>query len=448
MEAVDVSGARPAPSVVGWPLIGSLFDMGHDPLEFITRLPREHGGIVSYRMGMVRHWLLTEPELIEEVLVARREQMHKDVITSGLSRLAGRGLLTSEDPAWRQQRKLAAPSFQPRHLAAYADAMVQAAKRGRERVTPGPRDVHVDMTEITLEIVLRTLFGADNSDGLRASQAIESFMGAFEREIRSVERLLPASIPTPGRLRIMRARRDLVEILDRVVAARRAQAEPGEDLLGRLLSAKDEDGRGMSDEQLRDELVTLFVAGHETTALALSYALWLIAGAPEIQDRLEEERKRVLGDRDPQGSDYPKLALHDAVIQEAMRLYPPAWMMGRTPTEPVTIAGCEILPGEQILMPQWAVHRSERFWSDPQRFSPDRFLGEGCEASKVPRFAYFPFGGGPRVCIGNHFARLEAALVLATWLSGRRIARAPSARLDLMPAVTLRPRGGVWLTVR
>jgi cytochrome P450 len=447
MEAVAPSVDRSIPGPRGLPLVGSLFDMGSDPLAFVTRVSREHGGIACYYMGSARNWLVTDPEGIEAVLVQHKDIMHKDVITQGLSRMLGQGLVTSENPLWKQQRKLAAPSFQPRHIAAYGQAMVKASQHHAATVTTGVRDVHADMTTITLEIVLETLFGSQAQVGEAMAETVEDFMAAFEHEVRSVQRLLPAWVPTPGRARIERARREIVARLDAVVAARRASGETGEDLLGRLLAARDEDQNGMSDEQLRDEMVTLFLAGHETTALTLSYALWLLAHHPEIQAELAEERRAVLAGRAPGSGDLAKLPLHDAVVQECMRLYPPAWMMGRTPTVPVEVLGHRVLPGEQILLPQWVVHRDPKFWPEPERFLPSRWLGDPSPASQLPRFAYFPFGGGPRVCIGNHFARLEAVLVLATWLQDRTLAPAPGATIELMPAVTLRPRTGVHLQI-
>jgi cytochrome P450 len=447
MEAVVPAVDRSVPGPRGLPLFGSLFDLARDPLAFVTQVSREHGGIACYYMGTARNWLVTDPAGIEAVLVQHKDLMHKDVITNGLSRMLGQGLVTSENPLWKQQRKLAAPSFQPRHLAAYGQAMVQAAQRNRATLAPGPRDVHADMTAITLEIVLRTLFGSETAAGEKVAETVEIFMAAFEHEVRSVQRLLPAWVPTPGRARIARCRSEIVARLDAVVAARRAAGEEGDDLLGRLLAARDEDQNGMSDEQLRDEMVTLFLAGHETTALNLSFALWLLAQHPEIQAELAEERRVALAGRAAGPGDLGKLVLHDAVIQEAMRLYPPAWMMGRTPTAPVEILGHRVLPGEQILLPQWVVHRDPKFWPEPERFLPSRWLGDPSPASKLPRFAYFPFGGGPRVCIGNHFAKLEAVLVLATWLEGRVLGPAPGATLELMPAVTLRPRTGVQVQI-
>jgi cytochrome P450 len=435
---------RPTPGPRGLPLLGSLLDLAADPLGFMVETAKTHGDVAHYTIGSEQHWLVTGPRGVETVFVELKDRTHKDAITSGLSRLLGQGLLTSEDPVWKRQRKLAAPSFQPRHLAAYADAMVDVSL---ERVPAcGTRDVHEDLTAATLEIVLRTLFGASTPDGRAVGDALGVFMGAFEEEVRSYRRLLPRWVPTRGRRRIRKARKDIERALDRVIAERRAGPGDGVELLSRLLAARDEDGRPMADEQLRDEAVTLFLAGHETTALALSYALWLLAANADVQDRMRAEIAAVVGDGRPTMAHVPKLRLVDAVVKEAMRLYPPAWVIGRTPTEDVVVEGHRIPKGAQILVPPWVVHRDPRWWSQPNAFRPDRWLGD--EAAALPRFAYFPFGGGPRVCIGNHFAQMEAVLVLATWLREISVEPAPGATLELMPAVTLRPRTGVHLVVR
>ena len=426
----------------GAPLIGSLPQLARDPLGFLTQLSRDHGDLVPYRIGRQRHWMLSDPDLIEEVLVTHRHRVVKDEVTRSLSRLLGQGLLTSENPRWRRNRKLAAPSFQPRHLFAYGEAMVEATRRRLAIVGDGPRDVYADMTEITLEIVLRTLFGSMDPTSERVGRAVVAFMESFEEEVRSFRRLLPAWVPTAGRKRIAHSRRVLADALQSIIADRQRADDPGDDLLGRLLAARDDEGAGMDAVQLKDEAITLFAAGHETTALTLSYALWLVARRPEIAATLATERREVCGDRDPTAADLPALVWHDAVIRESMRLYPPAWMVGRRPTEPIEVGGQRIDPADQLMMPQWVVHRDPRWWPDPEAFRPERWRSDTPDR---PRFAYFPFGGGPRVCVGNHFAQMEAVLVLAAWLSQVDAAPVPEARLSLMPAVTLRPRTGVHL---
>jgi len=430
----------------GLPLLGSLPAFARDPIGFLEELQRDYGDVVPYRLGPMRYWLVASPAGVEQLLVGRAGQVEKDRTTHSLSRVLGQGLVTSENPLWKRQRRLAAPSFTPRQIATYADLMVQAGARGVERAlarSEGGWDVHHDMTEITLEIVLRTLFGSFDDETERAGRAIAGFMHAFEAEIRSVRRLLPRWIPSRVRREMEASRADLEAIVDGFIGARRASGERGDDLLGRLLAARDDDGRGMDDEQLRDEAITVFAAGHETTALALTYALWLLARHPEVQTALVTELSDVVGDRLPALDDVRSLPLHDAVVKETMRLYPPVWVVGRMATAPLTIDGHAVSPGDQLLAPQWLVHRDPRLWIGPEAFRPVRW--QNGETDDLPRFAYFPYAGGPRVCIGSHFAHLEAVLVLATWLQRIRVAPDPSSRLSLMPAVTLRPRDGLRL---
>ncbi|MEN0068255.1 MAG: cytochrome P450 [Myxococcota bacterium] len=431
----------------GYPLVGSLPEFARDPLAFFERLRREYGELVPYFIGPWRLWLVTSPADVEQVLVSQASKLHKDRATRSLSRVLGDGLVTSENPLWKRQRKLAAPSFTPRHIASYGDIMVDAANNGVERAlrdgAARARDVHHDMNEVTLEIVLRTLFGSFDDETERAGRAIGRFMHAFEDEMRSVYRLLPRWVPNRHRREMDQARTTLEAIVEGLIQQRRASGEEHGDLLGRLLAARDEDGLGMDDEQLRDEAITVFAAGHETTAVALTYALWLVARHPEIQDRLAQEAQEVLSGRRPKHDDVSRLPWHEAVVKETMRLYPPVWIVGRAALEPLTIGDVRIKAGDQLLMSSWIVHQDPSLWTGPEAFRPVRWLNG--ETDDHPRFAYFPYGGGPRVCIGSHFAHLEAVLVLATYLQRLEVRPDPTSRLELQPVVTLRPRAGTRL---
>ena len=271
-------------------------------------------------------------------------------------------------------------------------------------------------------------------------------MTEFQQIGLSWRRLLPAFLLRESIERIDDARDELDEILYAIIRERRAQGSEGDDLLGRLLEATDEEGAQMTDQQLRDEVATLFLAGHETTALALSYALLFLARHPPARARLREEVDEVLGGRPATMADVPALRFTDAVIRESMRLYPPVYAIGREALEDCVIAGWVVPRGAQVLMPQWTVHRDPRWFSDPEAFLPERWL-DGL-ADRLPRFAYFPFGGGARVCVGNHFATLEAILVLATLMQHLDVRADPGFRLTLSPSVTLRPRRGVQLDLR
>jgi cytochrome P450 len=300
-------------------------------------------------------------------------------------------------------------------------------------------NVHQEMSRITMEVVADVLFGASiqPNDVVAVREALMVINEFLANSPEAVMRL-PGWVPTPLNVRTNRAVRQIDELLYRVIGARRS-GTPRDDLLGTLLAAQDEGGMGMSDQQLRDEAITLFLAGHETTALALSHTLYLLSKYPDVERRLHEELSEVLGARLPTAADVPRLAYTERVIKEGMRLYPPAWTTGREAAESFQLGRYTIPAGAQILLSQWVVHRDPRWFPNPEAFDPDRWSPE--RAKTIPRFAYFPFGGGPRVCIGNHFAMMEATLLLAIILQRYRLELLPGQRLELAPSVTLRPKG-------
>ena len=441
----DLSGPREIP------FLGSLTHMAEDPLAFVTRLNREHGGCVPFRIGPQQTILLTEPSLIEELLIKHRAACIKDPVTAGLSDLLGNGLLTAEGERWRRNRRLMAPNFQHRHLASLAATMVASTDTALSEVTAGELDVHDHMMDLTLDIATRTLFGTVLDDAARVGPLLEELMECFETEVRSWRRLLPRWVPTPLRRRTHANRAQLHEILGVIVSRKRAElqalpldAEAPSDLLTRLILTRDEDGKGMDDAQLGDEVLTLFLAGHETTALAISYALWLLATHPEVQSAARAEVDSVLGDRLPDAADSQRLPTIDAVFQETMRLYPPAWMIGRQLVDDIVLGDLAVPAGTVFLIPQWVVHRDPRWFDEPDTFQPSRWP----QPADRPRFAFFPFGGGPRVCIGNHFARMESILVLARWVQHFWLAPVRGFAPDLAPSVTLRPRNGIQISVQ
>lgn len=439
--------ARP-PGPSGLPGLGALFDFQPDPLAAMTRYVADYGDFVYFHLAGVDVYLAFHPDAVQSVLVGEHARFMKDDLIHELSRFIGRGLLISEGAFWKRQRKIAAPSFSRTHVTKFADAMVQAAIARRELLrVAGPRDVHADMMVLTLEIVLRTMFGAASIPDIESVGGIvETMTHGFAETYLTWRRLVPRWMRPRAHAELDDARARLDAILYPLISARRAEGGGGDDLLGRLLAATDDDGAKMSDEQLRDEVATVFLAGHETTALALSYALWLLARHPEAQARLHAEVGEVLGDRPATLADLPRLTYCDAVVKEAMRLYPPAYLIGREALEDVQIAGYTVPRGAQVLTPIWAVHRDPRWFPAPLRFRPERWL-DGLE-KRLHRFAYFPFGGGARICVGNHFAMLESVLVLATLVQGIAVAPDPEHELKLLPAVTLRPESGVRVTVR
>lgn len=439
--------ARDLPSPPGWPLVGQLPAFARDPLGTLTAASRVHGDRVHARLGSVDLVLLSHPADIEWALVKLKGKTRKDRVTQRLRGLLGDGLLTAEGPPWRRHRRLAAPSFQRSHIQSYADIFVSATRSWVEQL-PGRsrRDVHQDFTAVTLEIVVRALFGTDEApDAAAVGGLVDVFSHELAVEMFTPRWMLPTRIPTPGRRRMQRAGEALDALLRPLIDARRRSGATGADLLSRLVAARDDDGAAFDDQQLRDEVVTLFLAGHETTALTLSYAAWLLATHPEVAAALQAEVDAACPSADPTLGCLEALPLAGAVVSEALRLYPPAWIIGRELTEDVELDGVTIPRGWELSASQWVVHRDPRWYRDPDAFRPQRWLSG--ELDDLPRFASFPFGGGPRVCIGNHFARMEAILCLATAARHLDLRGIPGARLDLDPSITLRPRGGVWMDV-
>ncbi len=409
-------------------------------LPWLQGLAAQHGDIVQMKMLGVWWFIISHPDDIERVLVKDARVMQRDAGIEIVRRVLGRGLLTSEGDLWKRQRKLMSQAFAPKRIADYATAMVRvgdvALGRWRDGATT---NLHKEMSRLTMEVVADVLFGAsmdavDVADvGGAMEVANEFFSGSPEAMLR-----VPKWVPSPRNVRMNRA----VATLDRVVydiIARRRDGQPRSDLLGTLLAARDDDGVGMSDVQMRDEVMTLFLAGHETTSLALAHALYLLSSSPDIERRLHDEIHAVLGQRLPTADDARSLPFTEQVLKETMRLYPPAWATGRETTEPYEIRGHSIPVGSQIMASQWIVHRDARWYPDPERFDPDRW--SPARAKEIPRYAYFPFGGGPRVCIGNHFAMMEATLLLAMIVQRFHIELLPNQKLELAPAVTLRQKG-------
>lgn len=416
----------------GLPLVGPLFSFGRDPTGFVTDVARRHGDIARFDVLGTPHFLLSHPDHVQRVLVEHQADEMKDEFTRGLARVVGRGLLTSEGPLWKRQRKLAAPSFSRADVAVYARAMVdRAAALAAEITAPVTRDVHEDMTDVTVDIVVRTLFAREVATG-DIGATVGATLTSYRRSFVGPQRMLPEWVPTRSRRVFRRGVRRIDALLGAVIRDARASQQRGSDLLSRLLAAGEADGTGMDNRQLRDELVTMFLAGHETTSIALTSTLYLLGSHPELAARARAELDEVLGERAAGADDLPRLRLLDAILRESMRLYPPAWMVGREALRDLEIGGARIPAGAQLLLSQWVVHRDARWFDAPEEFRPDRWL-DG-RAASLHRYAYFPFGGGPRVCIGNHFAMLEAVLILATLLQRIEITAAPETELALSPA--------------
>ncbi len=432
----------------GWPLLGDLPAIRRDPLGLLSRAARR-GDVVRLRLGR-EVYLLNHPDHVQRVLHDNHANYRKSFLYERMKPLVGEGLLTSEGTAWKRRRRLAQPAFHKERLAGFAAIMSQHTAamldRWAEPAARGePVDVAAEMMRLTLTVVGHALFGLDllgKADD--AGRALTAALRITNERFYSLV-YLPASIPTPRNLRFSRAIKVLDRVVNEVIAARRAgDARP--DLLGMLMEARDaESGEALTDEELRDEVMTMVLAGHETTANALSWAFRLLSLAPPVERRLHEESAGALGGRVATIEDLPRLEIAARVHQEAMRLYPPAWVFGREAIAADAFGGVRIPAGAAVSVCPWLLHRDPRWWEDPEGFDPDRFAPGAAKAR--PKYAYVPFAAGPRMCIGNGFAMMEMQMVLAMVAARYRLDLVPGRPVELEPSVTLRPRGGIWMTV-
>ena len=428
----------------GKPIVGSLLEFRRKPLEFLSSLACDYGDVARFHLGPELVFLLNHPDLIRDVLVTHSRNFTKSRGLEMAKRFLGEGLLTSEGEFHRRQRRLVQPAFHRERIAAYARVMSSYAAQARERWRPGGRiDVAQEMLTLTLAIVGKTLFDADVAgESQEIGAALGDILQLFGRITAPFAQLLDR-LPLPSNRRFERGRRRLDSTIYRIIAERRKSGVDRGDLLSMLLVAADEEGDGgrMTDRQVRDEAMTLFLAGHETTANALTWTWYLLSQNPDSEARLHAEVDAVLGGRLPSSDDVPHLAYTEKVLAEAMRLYPPAWVVGRRAIGEYPLGSYRAPARSILIMSPWVTHHDPRFFPEPFRFDPERFAPEAREAR--PKFAYFPFGGGPRVCIGESFAWMEGILVLATIAERYRLRLAPDARVALRPLITLRPRYGM-----
>lgn len=439
---MNATEGLPIPELTVSDRLTALPNLRADALAHFEYLRRRYGPIVRMNLGGGPVVLVSHPAWVDEVLFQRAADVKKDQIVQALRLVIGDGLLTSEGETWRSHRRRIAPSFQRGALEGYAATMVAHSKDASARHKPGELgDVHHDLMALTLRIVVSCLFGtdADLSDA-GIDRALDQFMHRFVIELRTWRRYAPDALLWPGRRPYRHAMATLDASLSKVITSHRARGQDGDDLLSRLLAARDEDGSGFTDQELRDELLTLMVAGHETTALALTYALAMLSRAPDDQARARAEIEAVLGDRDPTAADVANLPFLRAVVSETLRLYPPAYGTGREVVKPFKLGPWQLKVGDQATVLTWLMHRDATLWEDPLTFKPARWL-DGLE-KRLPKGQYFPFGLGPRTCVGNHFAMMEMVIVLAVLLRQWRVL--PGGPLPkLLAAVTLRPLGPV-----
>jgi cytochrome P450 len=434
---------RQLPGPKGGFFSGSATAFRRDQLGFYESCAREYGDLVQTRMGPYRILLVYHPDAIEELLVARSRDFVKSPGVQLLRPLLGDGLLLSEGETWLRQRRLIQPAFHRQRVAAYGEVMSALAERHVAGWKAGDTvEVHAEMMALTQAIVARTLFDADVADDAReATEAAKVLAEDFGARLQSF-RVLPYWLPTPRNLRSRRAVRRLDALVHRIIAERRASGEDRGDLLSMLVHAQDaDDGTRMSAQQVRDEVMTIFMAGHETTAVALSWTWSLLGQHPDADARLAAELREVLGGRAPSAADLPRLKFAEMIVTEAMRLYPPAYGLGRQAGRATELAGREVATGDIVIAPTWVVQRDRRWFEEPEAFRPERWAGD--LAHRLPRYAYFPFGGGPRQCIGNGFALMEAVLLLATIAQRFRLLLVPGQRIVPTPYVTLRPEPGI-----
>jgi cytochrome P450 len=430
--------------------MGTLVGPGRDPLRLLTRFAREYGDVTFFRLGAERCFLVNHPQYIRDVLVTHQRNFTKSRGLERAKKMLGDGLLTSEGAHHLRQRRLIQPAFHRERIASYAQVMVADAARMRERWQDGHSiDIARELMRVTFAIAGKTLFDTDveaNADevGEALTEVLETFWLNLLPGAELLERL-----PIPRLRRASAAQRRLDAVIYRMIADRRASGGDRGDLLSMLIAAVDDApmsgaSGSMTDKQVRDEALTLLLAGHETTANALTWALYLLSQDRAAEAALHAEVDGALGGRLPAFADLSQLTYTRRVIAEAMRLYPPAWVVGRRAIGAYTLGEFDVPPRGIIFMSPYVTHRDPRFFANPERFDPDRWT-PGFEAS-LPKFAYFPFGGGARQCIGEQFAWMEAVLVLATVAQRWRLALVPGQRVAPQPLVTLRAKNGIKMT--
>ena len=441
-----------------------IYALRSDPLRFLTRTARAYGDFVPFRIGRLDMILVNDPEAVREVLVTKNDSFTKSPALRNAKVTLGEGLLTSEGDFHRRQRRLSQPAFHPQRVASYADAMSRYTDEASGAWRDGGEvDAHHEMMRLTLRVVAKTLFDAElPRDVEEIGAAMDVLVKMFRRATNPFGPLLNR-LPLPSNFRFLRALGVVHGTIDRFVREHRAAGVDRGDLLSMLMRARDAGGGdvtvdatpatrngdaagdGMTDTQLRDEIFTLFTAGHETTANALTFAWHLIGRHRDVEAKLHEEADRVLAGRAPGADDVERLPYTRAVLSESMRLYPPAWVVTRQAKHDVTVAGRRVHGGAVVMLSQWVTHRDERWWPNAEKFLPDRWLAD--DPSR-PRYAYFPFGGGPRGCIGEFFAKMEATLIIAAVARRWRLELLDPREPALQPTITLRPRHPVAVVTR
>jgi cytochrome P450 len=426
--------------------------MAKDPLGFLDEIGRTFGDIACFRLGRVPWCFVNHPDLIREVLVTKGKQFHKDPQPlNALRQVDGEGLVITEGDKWLRQRRLLQPAFHPRRMGRYAEAIVDRTERMLARWEPGQTlNIADEMTHLTLEIIARVFYDTElTGQAAHLGEAVRVLSQTFYDELTALLPL-PDWLPLPAKRRKQWAIQMLDSLIRGFIRERRASGEDRGDLLSMLLLAVDEegDGTGMSDEQARDEAVTMFNAGHDSTAAALAWIWYLIGKHPEVEARLVEEARQVLGNRAVTADDLPNLCYSEIVVREALRLYPPVWaLFARIPNDDVELAGYTIPAGSRVSIFPWMTQRDARFFKEPEKFDPDRFAPGRVE--RIPQYAWIPFGAGPHICIGQSLAVNEMTLIVPTILQKYRLSFAPDQPREVVPEplLAIRPLGGLRMTL-
>lgn len=433
------------PGVFGIRALPYVSKLAKDPIGFFQLMQSKFGNSARFGLRQVVFHLITQPEDIKRVLQENNQNYHKGVFYKELGRILGKGLLNSEGEFWKKQRKLIQPSFHKQRISEFVEIMAQETEKTSENWKKiSSLDISKEMMRLTFAIVGRTLFRTEVES--YAARIEHSLKIALELVTKRITRIFPFpfSWPTPENLKLKRALKDMHSVVDELIAERKKN--PSNDLISMLLEVRDEEtGETMSESQVRDEAITLLLAGHETTANALSWGFYLLSKHPEICEKVKEEANRVLGDKTPNLEDVQKLTYTRKVLDEVLRLYPPAWVIERTAMGPDQIGGYDVETGTNISICIFNIHRNPDFWENPDKFDPDRFDEE--RSADRPKYAYLPFGGGPRICIGNIFALTEATLILAMLVKNYKFQTDPNHPVVMEPLVTLRPKYGILLNI-
>jgi cytochrome P450 len=438
------SGRPPGPK--GTLLGGNVRQFRAALLNFLLETAREYGPLASFRIGPRRVFLASGPDLIEQVLVTDAKHYIKHFGARAFKPVLGNGLVTSEGAFWHRQRKLIQPAFLKIRVQSYAQIMAELTDQMLDSWFPG-KSVQIDyeFEALTSKIALKTLFDLEDSgDRQRFSDTLKLAFELMNVRLRRIFKL-PLWVPTPANLRLQGAVGELDRTVEGFIASGRSRRDIGDDLLSRLLVAQHEDGTRMSDLQLRDEAMTLYLAGHETTALTLAWSWYLLSQNPNVENRLVSEWQDVLAGATPTADQLHRLPYTAAVIAESMRLYPPVYVIGREATDDLELGGYRVKRGYTVLMSQWVSHRDARYFPEPEEFRPERW--ENGLAKRIPKFAYYPFGGGQRLCVGSSFALMEAAIILAAVGQRYRFTLDPDAVIGIKPQITLLPANGIPATL-